>query len=1734
MKKYLIIIALITLNYAISAQTTYVPDDNFEQALIDLGYDDVPDDYVLTSNISGVTYLNLYNKGISNLTGIEDFVKLQILYCHYNQLTSLDVCTNTALQTLLCYNNQLMSLDVSANTSLQLLSCFSNQLSSLDVGTNTALQFLYCDNNQLTSLDVSTNTSLQSLSCYSNQLTNLDVSTNTSLQSLSCYNNQLTSLDVSNNPILKSLNCYNNQITSLDVSANTSLQSLLCYLNQLISLDVSTNTSLQYLYCHYNRLTSLDVSTNTALQTLYCNNNQLTSLDVSTNTALQTLYCNNNQLTSLDVSTNTAMQTLLCYNNQLTSLDVSTNTDLQTLLCDNNQLTSLYVSTNTSLQYLYCHFNQLTSLDVSTNTALQTLYCYNNQLTSLDVSANTSLQTLYCSNNQLTSLDVSTNTALQHLYCHFNQLTSLNISTNTALQNLVCTNNQLTSLDVSTNTALQTLSCASNQLTSLNVNNGYNTLIRYFDARNNPDLTKIIVDNPSDVNAGLFPYNNWFKDATATYDNNLTYIPDDNFEQALIDLGYDDVLDDYVLSSNISEVTSLDISKKNIESLEGIEDFSKIIRLVCYSNQLTKLDLSQNIELKYLSCTYNPLTELNVSNNKLLESLYCSSNQLTNLDISQNELLINLECASSNLTSLDISRNTIITSLNCNSNQLTSLDVSKNTQLKALLCGWNKLSNIDLSNNTSLQNIFISSNQLTSLDVSNNTLLQSLSCASNQLTGLDVSNNTSLKYLFCNNNQLTSFDVNNNTSLLKLSCERNQLMSFDVSNNTALQYFRCYLNQLTSLNIKNGQNDLLLDFDGRYNPNLKYIVVDNAPAAYAKPDWQKDELAIYVEYLDFSPPVLTGVPDDVEVECHLIPAMAEVSAEDDVDGIVEVLFEEVRTDGTCVNHYTLTRTWSAADAAGNQVSESQVVSVVDHTAPTIVNPPADILVNTDAGSTEAIVNYEYKNIFNENCINKVALEFSMASGSAFPLGTTVVTITASDECGNVASVHFNIVVEDKEKPEVMTQNITIELNEEGKASITPQQIDNGSNDEFDISLALDKTEFTCADVGDNTVTLTVTDANGNSASADAIVSVQDLLPPVVVAQGTTVQLDASGNASIAVEDIDRGSTDNCGIASRVLSQSSFDCSNVGTNIVTLTVSDLNGNVGSSDVNVVVVDNISPVALCKDISVYLEINGEVSITAEQVDNGSNDACGMASMSVYPEIFTTSNVGDNAVELTVVDNNGNSSVCTANVTVLKRPVDISYSGDKTEQYSDQTMLSAIITDQLTGVPLSDKYLQFVLGNAITGATSDASGLAARSLIITQAPEWYTVEVIFNGDAIFQANAISEDFEIKREDARSTYTGALYASTSGSTSSIANVTLSATVRDISLADPYDVYPGDIRNASVTFIDLDKNEVINSVPLPVGLINSSNMQVGTVTYNWNVDIGNDDSREITVGIRVDNYYSRFVSEENTVITVAKPISGFVTGGGYLLLDKSEGLKAGDKASKNNFGFSIKYNKTGTNLQGRINSIIRRTEEDGILHVYQIKGNAMTSLAINDNTAIFNGKASIEDITDLDNIISVEGNAVLQVEMVDNGEPGTTDLLSITVWDKKGGMWYASNWDGQKTQLQTISGGNIAIHDKAVIKIGSIDGVFNDFDVEVQVIVYPTVVNDRLYFKTQGIVNGSVYISIYNIAGELVLKDKRVAIQNDLGSLTLNARDVAPGYYVVTVSSNGFYQIHTTRILKK
>lgn len=231
-----------------NACTVTIPDANFKAYLVgNTAINTNGNTEIECSEASSFTgTISCTQLGISDLTGIEAFTALTVLYCNVNSLTSLDISANTSLVDLYANNNQLSSLDVSQNTLLEKLYTSVNPIGMLNVTNNTALKHLFCQQNQLTSLDISQNVLLEQFVPAENQLTTLDLSDNTALKGFNCDYNQLASLDLSNNLALTALNCSHNLITALDVSQNVVLESTVCDNNELTSLNVSNGNNTNY------------------------------------------------------------------------------------------------------------------------------------------------------------------------------------------------------------------------------------------------------------------------------------------------------------------------------------------------------------------------------------------------------------------------------------------------------------------------------------------------------------------------------------------------------------------------------------------------------------------------------------------------------------------------------------------------------------------------------------------------------------------------------------------------------------------------------------------------------------------------------------------------------------------------------------------------------------------------------------------------------------------------------------------------------------------------------------------------------------------------------------------------------------------------------------------------------------------------------------------------------------------------------------------------------------------------------------------------------------------------------------------------------------------------------------------------------------------------------------------------------------------------------------------------
>jgi gliding motility-associated-like protein len=351
---------------------------------------------------------------------------------------------------------------------------------------------------------------------------------------------------------------------------------------------------------------------------------------------------------------------------------------------------------------------------------------------------------------------------------------------------------------------------------------------------------------------------------------------------------------------------------------------------------------------------------------------------------------------------------------------------------------------------------------------------------------------------------------------------------------------------------------------------------------------------------------------------------------------------------TCADSGDNVVTLTLTSTSGVSNSATATVTVVDTISPTVVTQ--NITVYLDANGNASIAASDINNGSTDNC---AIASYSVAPNTftCADSNANTVTLTVTDVSGNVNTATATVTVLDTFSPVVVTQNITVYLDANGNASIVPADVNNGSTDNCAIaSYSVAPNTFTCADSNANTVTLSITDVSGNVNTATATVTVLDTFAPSVATQNITVYLDVNGNASIVAADVNNGSTDNCAIASMSVSPNSFNCSNTGSNTVTLSVTDVSGNVATANATVTVLESILPTVFTQNITVYLDANGNASITAMDIDNGSFDNCSIASMSVSPNTFTCADSNANLVTLTATDASGNVNTATATVTVL----------------------------------------------------------------------------------------------------------------------------------------------------------------------------------------------------------------------------------------------------------------------------------------------------------------------------------------------------------------------------------------------------------------------------------------------------------------------------------------------------
>jgi hypothetical protein len=383
-----------------------------------------------------------------------------------------------------------------------------------------------------------------------------------------------------------------------------------------------------------------------------------------------------------------------------------------------------------------------------------------------------------------------------------------------------------------------------------------------------------------------------------------------------------------------------------------------------------------------------------------------------------------------------------------------------------------------------------------------------------------------------------------------------------------------------------------------------------------------------------------AVLSDVNAQCTLLESdVTFPTATDNCSGVVTVT-----NDAVFPITASTTITWTYADASGNSSSQTQQVVISDTVAPT---PDAALLADIHA-QCEVLETDVTAPTATDNCSGIVAV----TNNALFPIntqGTSIILWTYMDASGNISTQSQNIVINDLTGPTpdlAVLADIVAECEVLQTDIVAPTATDNCSNAVTITNNAV----FPITTQGTTTIVWTYTDGNSNMTIQMQNVIIADATPPI---PSVAVLSDISAECE-AVPAVPTA-TDNCSGSVAVTSDTVFPITAPGLTLVTWTYTDGNGNATTQTQNVFVNDTSNPTFTLNDLTVSVDVTGNVTITPQQLENGTaSDNCGIANITVVPNAFTCEELGDHLVTVTVTDIHGNAASATATVTV-NDPVD-----------------------------------------------------------------------------------------------------------------------------------------------------------------------------------------------------------------------------------------------------------------------------------------------------------------------------------------------------------------------------------------------------------------------------------------------------------------------------------------------
>jgi len=332
-----------------------------------------------------------------------------------------------------------------------------------------------------------------------------------------------------------------------------------------------------------------------------------------------------------------------------------------------------------------------------------------------------------------------------------------------------------------------------------------------------------------------------------------------------------------------------------------------------------------------------------------------------------------------------------------------------------------------------------------------------------------------------------------------------------------------------------------------------------------------DNATIRITVIDTTPPVITNIPTGTTtISCPATPVFAEATSSD-ACGTVTLTFVDVRTNGACAGSYTVVRTWTATDSAGNVTTAAQTIIVTDTTAPVIAALPGVSTINCPATPVFA------QATATDACGSVFTLTSNDVRTNGLCAGSYSITRTwtATDTCGNVSTASQTINVVDNAAPVIaaLPAPSTISCTETPTFAVATATDACGSL--FTLTSADTTTPGACAGSRTITRTWTATDACGNTATAAQVITVQDTTAPVIAALPAPSTISCPATPVFAVAT----ATDACGSTFTLTSADTTTpgaCAGSYAVTRTWTATDACGNTSTTSQTINVQDTTAPV------------------------------------------------------------------------------------------------------------------------------------------------------------------------------------------------------------------------------------------------------------------------------------------------------------------------------------------------------------------------------------------------------------------------------------------------------------------------------------------------------------------------------------------------------------------------------